>query len=726
MAGKDDDFDEWLDDFDEADVDLDQDNIDELLSSVEAEEGDDAGLDPGEQTSGELDQANIDALLGLSDEAEETDKKADDDNAALEQDNIDALLAGADDTSAAAEEEEEADDGSQAELGQDDIDSLLGAPSEENEPEARTEAEPATESNETADELDQDNINALFDDIDAAAEPEESGADQEDDNLEELFAEKQEAAGAAAPEEEEEEEAPAEADKAAEEEDQGQAGAAFDSELDEMDQLFADLDSDIDEEDPFEAEEIDFAEMLGESAAEDDQEFIELDTDESMGSETDAFMARAGAEDDTDVEAVDGDEEEASDKKGLVLPVALTEMNRTIMAGIGSAVILLLLIGLYFLFSGGADEAITTSDTFEAKAPTTQTTPPPEAENFTPVSEDNTYDMGDEAGEISLELAAFDKDDQPLIYEIITPPSHGRISGTAPHLTYLPDSTFPGQDRFEFTASDGSDTSNKAQVTIMGPDLATLAKEAQQEKADKGSSPTKSFQPRRDMVRAKDTRYATISTEPVIIDWARLWQEANHSPYAAQQVHVEIVDARTHGKLERRDTGSHLFRPDPYQADSATILYRFKKGGFRSATQTLSIDVELGSPAPEINIAQLKDSGYLVGQKVVIDASASRDEARDSLQFNWQQVAGVTIALYPMNDEGSRVAFTMPSSFYTDAAAGPTLALTVLDSTGQEVRKEIHLKTISRRQTALWRGENGHVADEPPLDGRYFPWPFRD
>ncbi|PLX50913.1 MAG: hypothetical protein C0613_02460 [Desulfobulbaceae bacterium] len=719
MAGKDDDFDEWLDDFDDADVDLDQDNIDELLSSVEAEEGKDAGLDPGEQTSGELDQANIDALLGLSDDAEENGKKADDDNAALEQDNIDALLAGADDTSAPADEEEEVDDGSQAELDQDDIDSLLGAPSEESE----SEAEPAAKSEEATDDQEQDNINALFDDIDAASEPEESGADQMDDNLEELFAEEKEASAAAPAEAE----APAETGKADEEEkEQEQAGAAFDSELDEMDQLFADLDSDIDEEDPFEAEEIDFAEMLGESTGEDDQEFIELDADESVGAEADAFMARAGAEDDADVEAVTGDEEEGAGKKGLVLPLALTEMNRTTMAGIGGAVILLLLIGLFFLFSGGTDEAITTSDTFEAKAPTKQTTPRPEAENFTPVSEDNTYEMGDEAAEISLELAAFDKDDQPLIYEIITPPSHGRLSGTAPHLTYLPDSTFPGQDRFEFTASDGSDTSNKAQVTITGPDLATLAKEAQQEQAEEESSPSKSLQPRTPVVRATDARYATVSTEPVIIDWARLWQETNHSPYAAQQVHVEIVDARTHGKLERRDAGSHLFRPDPYQADSATIRYRFKKGGFRSTTQTVRIDVALGSPAPEINIAQLNEGGYLVGQKVVIDASASRDEARESLQFSWQQVAGVPIALYPMNDEGSRVAFTMPSSFYTDAAAGPTLALTVVDNTGKEVGKEIHLKTISRRQTALWRGENGNVADDPPMAGRYFPWPFQD
>ena len=64
----------------------------------------------------------------------------------------------------------------------------------------------------------------------------------------------------------------------------------------------------------------------------------------------------------------------------------------------------------------------------------------------------------------SIVLTATDSD--PLVYKIVTPPSHGLIVGTAPNLTYLPDTNYGGLDSFTFKASDGQLESNVATVTL--------------------------------------------------------------------------------------------------------------------------------------------------------------------------------------------------------------------------------------------------------------------
>ncbi|MEN8257373.1 MAG: Ig-like domain-containing protein [Thermodesulfobacteriota bacterium] len=783
MADKDADFDEWLDDTGDTADDLSQDHIDELLGAVGTDKSSQKAS-ATEKDSGELDQDNIDALLGLS--ADDSSSQATGEDQAmteLDQDNIDALLSGnasadsgahaggQDDDSLEQDnidallsgtgyDTEAADDFSLDELDQDNIDALLSSAEGESGPDL-----------DELPELAQDNIDALLDEADLSAESAVEGLDEldqsdidallssnssaaaEPDELDELFAgnsvekvvppeesptddlgeldqnnfdalpTKTTQEEENTPDVQEQEPAPPEEDpELSTEEADNIAESAFESELDEMDQLFANIDSDAGDDDPFQAEEIDFAEMLGETEG-DDQEFIELEADDGpqAAGDDDEFMKQAGAEDDNELEALMTEGEKGPTKKALVIPAPLAEINKGVLTGIVGGVIVLLLIGSFFLFSG-SDEVIETNNV--KRVATVEQTPGRKmAENFIPTTEDASYAMGSKGGELAIELTAADQDKQPLLYEITAQPLHGRLSGTAPMLTYLPDSTFAGEDRFEFIVNDGTDSSSVAVVTITGPDLAAMAKKETEKKKEKAKK--KILKPQKPKVLAKDVKYFTISTGAVTIDWGRLWQEANSSPYVPQAVHVEIVGKAAKGSLVKHNRTSHIYTPDPFEAATDTIRYRFKKGGFRSATKTVTIDIELGSPAPEINFANLAD-GYLVGQNVVIDASGSRDEARQSLQFFWEQVAGVELDLHPINKEGSQVAFTMPSSFYTDPNPGPTLAVTAVDKTGKETRKEIKIKALSRRQTALWRGEKGRLSPDPPMEGSYFPWPFDD
>ncbi len=65
-----------------------------------------------------------------------------------------------------------------------------------------------------------------------------------------------------------------------------------------------------------------------------------------------------------------------------------------------------------------------------------------------------------------ITLAGSDEDGDQLTYSVITQPSHGQLSGTAPELTYNPDTNFHGSDSFTFKVNDGEIDSVPAAVAI--------------------------------------------------------------------------------------------------------------------------------------------------------------------------------------------------------------------------------------------------------------------
>ncbi len=71
-----------------------------------------------------------------------------------------------------------------------------------------------------------------------------------------------------------------------------------------------------------------------------------------------------------------------------------------------------------------------------------------------------------EDGRISVKLAATDVDGDALTYAVGTPPGHGRLEGTAPELSYIPDTDFTGTDSFTFVARDAALASNEATISI--------------------------------------------------------------------------------------------------------------------------------------------------------------------------------------------------------------------------------------------------------------------
>jgi hypothetical protein len=166
-------------------------------------------------------------------------------------------------------------------------------------------------------------------------------------------------------------------------------------------------------------------------------------------------------------------------------------------------------------------------------------------------------------------------------------------------------------------------------------------------------------------------------------------------------VFVDVDDSHLKGSLTKVDDGKYVYRPDPSFTGKDVLHYRFKQGGLSSGLGKVTMRVSRGDLPPEIRIGEMAGA-YAVGETVRIDASPTRDEARSKLSFRWKQISGVPVQIKMNNEEGSLVSFAMPSSFYTSTEPGPVLRVTAVDAAGQSASREIKVRTISSRKSALW------------------------
>lgn len=87
------------------------------------------------------------------------------------------------------------------------------------------------------------------------------------------------------------------------------------------------------------------------------------------------------------------------------------------------------------------------------------------AVNDAPVANDLTL-SGDNDAPIAITFDATDRDDASLSYEVISPPSQGKLEGNAPDWNYIPNPNFVGSTHFSYRVSDGKAQSNVATVTL--------------------------------------------------------------------------------------------------------------------------------------------------------------------------------------------------------------------------------------------------------------------
>ena len=87
------------------------------------------------------------------------------------------------------------------------------------------------------------------------------------------------------------------------------------------------------------------------------------------------------------------------------------------------------------------------------------------SENDAPVALNGSASTPEDTGTL-LTLTGSDVDGDALSFTVVSGPSHGTLSGTAPALTYTPAPDYHGPDSFTFTVSDGQATSAPATVSL--------------------------------------------------------------------------------------------------------------------------------------------------------------------------------------------------------------------------------------------------------------------
>jgi cellulose biosynthesis protein BcsQ len=109
------------------------------------------------------------------------------------------------------------------------------------------------------------------------------------------------------------------------------------------------------------------------------------------------------------------------------------------------------------------------SFTFKLNDGSLDSTPAPVTLNMTP----NHAPMADlqsvttaEDTSVTINLKGSDPDGDTVVYSVVTVPSHGGLSGTAPNLTYTPNKNFNGPDSFTFKVNDGTVDSAATTVSI--------------------------------------------------------------------------------------------------------------------------------------------------------------------------------------------------------------------------------------------------------------------
>ena len=85
--------------------------------------------------------------------------------------------------------------------------------------------------------------------------------------------------------------------------------------------------------------------------------------------------------------------------------------------------------------------------------------------NDPPVAEAQSLTTNEDTP-LAISLSGSDVDSDTLSYFVVTGPSHGTVSGTAPNITYTPHPDYHGPDSFDFKVNDGTVDSAQASVTI--------------------------------------------------------------------------------------------------------------------------------------------------------------------------------------------------------------------------------------------------------------------
>ncbi len=170
----------------------------------------------------------------------------------------------------------------------------------------------------------------------------------------------------------------------------------------------------------------------------------------------------------------------------------------------------------------------------------------------------------------SITLTGSDPDGDALAFTVVRAPTHGKLSGNAPNLTYTPDPNFSWLDSFTFKVSDGKTESVPATVLI-------------------------SVAPANDPPVARDDKVTTEEDTPVTIDVL-----ANDIELDNELLTISGVTEGKGGSVKINPDGTLAYTPHPNFYGSDTFTYTVEDRGGERSTANVTVAVTRMNDAPII------------------------------------------------------------------------------------------------------------------------------
>jgi cellulose biosynthesis protein BcsQ len=218
----------------------------------------------------------------------------------------------------------------------------------------------------------------------------------------------------------------------------------------------------------------------------------------------------------------------------------------------------------------------------------------------------------DEDASVLIVLTGDDPDGDPLTYRVLRTPTHGKLSGTPPSLTYTPDPNFSWLDNFTFRVNDGTTDSAAATVYI-------------------------SVTPVNDPPTANDDKVMTQEDTPAMIDVL-----VNDTEVDNELLKVSAVTQGTSGVVVVNADGTLTYTPkaDFYGTDAFTYTVSDREG--EKDTATVKVAVSAANDPPAITSEPVTEA--MVGVLYTYDVNATDPDGSDTLIYSLAtQPAGMMI-----------------------------------------------------------------------------------
>jgi VCBS repeat-containing protein len=255
---------------------------------------------------------------------------------------------------------------------------------------------------------------------------------------------------------------------------------------------------------------------------------------------------------------------------------------------------------------------------------------------------------------LTVVLGATDVDGDALIYSVVSPPSHGTLSGSSGSLVYTPGSGYTGPDSFTFQATDGFLTSN---VALVGIDVRPVDK----------------------LPVAKNDSARSIDGESVTI--AVL---SNDSDPDGDVLTVTSVTAPANGTAELKPDNTISYSPLPGFIGTDTFNYTISDGRGGTATALVQVVSSLNRAPKASNDTATTTKGTAVIVDVLANDSDPDGDAISVVDYRQPSTGGSvslgsngTLVFAPATGFKGKARFMYTISDTRGATSTATVTITV-------------------------------------------------